>query len=139
MSHRHALIWIPPALGLVALTGGFGVLPPRIEGLGSTCGDYCGGRLVFAVFPLGLLALGLAAIHLWDQNYKTALAFFLWSVSVVSSGFVNDRLDQDPLAAWLNWKSPFLDYDPEWGHSIENHEQIYRDGTNGRIYAGRGA
>lgn len=145
MKFKHLLVWIPPIAGLALLTGGFGAFAPPIEGLSRTCGDYCGGRLLWVIgiglLPLttGLVLRVVAGLKSSEPHGRAAIACFLWCVSVVASGFVNDRLDQDPLAAWLNWESPYLDYHPEWGHSIENHEQIYRDSPGGKVYAGRGA
>lgn len=135
---RH-MSWIAPFLGFTLLTGAFGLLPPSIPGLGE-CGDYCGGRFVLVIIPVTLFLIIWAVCIGYEHGLQWGGPIFLWACAVFGSALLNEKiLDQDPIGAWLNWKSPFLDYDPEWGRSIENHEHIYRDAETGAIVAGHGA
>ena len=105
----------------LALTGVVGLLPPRVVQLGE-CTDFCFKRMVTVVCVFlvgGLWAFVLAAGRQW----RASVCLGLLSVSVIFSGLFNWKMDQDPLAAWINYRAPFLDYDPYWQcRGIENHE-----------------
>lgn len=102
--------WAPVLLALtalIALTGGFGLLVPRIHGLAG-CGDYLVGRLLLCA-PI---ALALAYLGLLSRKARSpvgrlvALSPALFCASVV----VNVAGGHDPLAAWLDWRAPHVDY-----------------------------
>jgi hypothetical protein len=137
---RHAKIIpyiIAPAVFL-ALTGGVGLLPPQVLKLGA-CTDYCGGRMI-AVCCISAVFGAFCVVCMICQLGKEGLVAFSLAASVFLSGAVNWRLlDQDPLAAWLNWKAPFLKYDPYWQcYPIENHEQVYYEPELDLYYGGGG-
>jgi hypothetical protein len=137
---RHAKITpyvIGPAVFL-ALTGGVGLLPTQVVNLGA-CTDYCCGQM-FAVCCISAVFVAFSLVCLICQLGKEGLVALSLSASVFLAGVVNWKfLDQDPLAAWLNWKAPFLKYDPCWRCSgIENHEQIYYETELDLYYGGGG-
>lgn len=120
---------------LFALTGGFGLLAPRVLGLGN-CADYCAPRVVLVVIAgLTLLLIGIYGLGVAD--WREGLERGSWGIIVIASAFLNLALDQDPAAAWLNWRAPFVSFDPEWGnYPISNHEHLFYDDSHRVIFAG---
>jgi hypothetical protein len=135
--------WLLALAALLVLTGGFGLLVPRIHGL-EACGDYFFGRL-FLCAPIGVTLgfTGLIALRSRSCGGRlVALAPVVFCLSVVA----NVVGGQDPLGAWLNWVAPHIDYSAIQPHTetagcrfIENHEWITYDQEAGVYRAGRGA
>lgn len=128
---------------LVALTGGFGLLVPRIHGL-TGCGDYLSGRLLLcALIAFALAYVGLLARRATSPVGRlVSLSPVLFCASVV----VNLAGGHDPLLAWLDWRAPFVDYasltpgtETAGCLFIGNHEWISCDLGTGTYLAGRGA
>lgn len=128
---------------LVALTGGFGLLVPRIHGLAG-CGDYLFGRLLLcAAIALALAFAGFVARGVRNPAGRlVALSPALFCASVV----INLAGGHDPLAAWLDWRASSVDYASLTPRTetagclfIGNHEWIGYDPATGTYLAGRGA
>lgn len=116
---------------LVALTGVFGLLVPRIHGL-SGCGDYLFGRLLLcAPIALALASMGFLAREARNPVARlVALSPALFCASVV----VNLAGGHDPLVAWLDWRAPHVDYasltpgtETAGCWFVENHEHVSYD------------
>jgi len=91
---------------LAALTGGFGIGPPVIEGL-ANCTEFMQGRIMSA----GIVSLMLCLLACGFVDGKVSV--FAWTVclSFISSILVNFGLGQDPIGAYLNWKVLTIDFD----------------------------
>lgn len=126
----EVLVWLAAPF---ALTGGFGLLAPRIVGL-SNCGDFGGGALVL-IF-LATVVSGTVAVYAAACGARTiGVRVGLLGAVIFGSGLINIQLDQDPLGAWLNWEAPHLPLDPEWGYGIANHSQIRYSAKHHVFYA----
>lgn len=117
---------LAPVAALALLTGMFGLLPPRIEGLAVFGASYCACRMILFVLP-GSFLLGIGVIASVSVCRLTAMKFLIWSLVIFASGIVNIGLDQDPAAACLNYRAPFFSYDRELGHRIERNLVLYPD------------
>lgn len=122
MSRVAVLSYVCPLAALFALTGGFGLLAPRIVGL-SDCGDFGGGALVL-IFVATVVSGVVAVFATACGERIIGVRVGLLGAVIFGSGLINIHLDQDPLGAWLNWEAPHLPLDPEWGYGIANHSQI---------------
>ncbi|MBI2921571.1 MAG: hypothetical protein HYY18_10860 [Planctomycetes bacterium] len=122
-------------LAVFLMTGGFGILVPDILGL-RTCQDFLMTRIFELVLLAGLFfAIRVAVHHAIEEKWDRKLGF--WSLALLVSGVVNIVLGQDPLAAWLNCRAPFVEFDPEWGnYPIADHEHLYRDEPLDLYYVG---
>ncbi len=133
MSRVAVLSYVCPLAALFALTGGFGLLAPCIVGL-SNCGDFGGGALLL-IFVATVVS-GVVAVYATACGERTiGIRVGLLGAVVIGSGLINIHLDQDPLGAWLNWRAPHLQIDPEWGYGIANHSQIHYSEKHRVFYA----
>jgi len=142
-SIEQASKWAAAALALsalTALTGGFGLLVPRIHGL-EECGDYLGHRL----FLSAPIAVTLAYLGLLGHASRSpgGRLFALSPVVFCASVGPNVAGGRDPLGAWLDWRARHIDYaaiDPGTEsagcYPIENHEHIWYDPDGGLYRAG---
>ena len=130
-------IWVLAGAGLLfLLTGGYGLLVPRIHGL-NYCTDFVlfkwAGFLLAAAVLVGFGLLGVAA----EATPPVLSRGITWCGAVLAASVCfNIAAEQDPCFAWLNWRATYLHYDPDYGRGIENHEWIQHDVTLDIYYAG---
>lgn len=135
--------WASALTLLFVLTGGFGLLVPRIHGL-DACGDYVFGRLLLSL-PIGV-TLALAGLLARRSRRPSGVLAKLAPVVFGASVITNVLLGHDPLGAWLDWRAPHIDYaaiapqtETAGCFFIENHEWITYESDSGVYRAGHGA
>lgn len=126
---------VSASLALFLLTGGGGLLTTPIFGL-SRCSDFVRDRIFLIMLAsIGLLLEG-GMLYL-SGHTRLARATALAGGVLAASSFANLGLDQDPAAAWLNWRVRRLEFDPNWScRPIANHEHVFYDELEDRYEAG---
>ncbi|MCG3183548.1 MAG: hypothetical protein ICCCNLDF_01652 [Planctomycetes bacterium] len=129
--------WILCGAGaLFILTGGYGLFVPRIHGL-NNCTEFVFFTWL-VLLSLSTIAVGVGSnMTVWIKDARACGLGLIWSGGILAgSVFVNAVLEQDPCFAVLNWRAPFLRYDPDYGRHIENHEWVQYDEQLDLYYAG---